>query len=192
MASNIIFCTGGNRSGKSAFALGLANRLKGSKLFVATAEACDPEMRQRIKKHQMERGPEWQCLEVPISKSCHIAELLPLTLLSSSINEAHGGKVRAILIDCLSTWVSACQEGWNGAPTELEGGILGAFDDLMAALEKIDVPVFIVSAETGMGIISSSQEARQFCDLLGTVNQRAAGCASEVYFCVSGQSLKIK
>lgn len=192
MPSNIVFCTGGNRSGKSSLALRLADRLPGRKLFVATAEARDPDMDRRIKKHQADRGPEWQCLEVPFSQSCRIAELLPLALLPPPFSPQPGEKAQAVLVDCLSTWVSACQESWNGAPTDTENGILDAFEDFLAALAGLDMPVFIVSAEVGMGVIPQSAETRQFCDILGTVNQRAAEVADEVYFCVSGQSLKIK
>lgn len=192
MGSNIVFCTGGSRSGKSAFALELANRVAGPKLFVATAEARDPAMRQRIKKHQASRSHEWRCLEVPVSSSCRIAELLPLALVPPPFDPQPENGVGAVLVDCLSTWVSACQESWNGAPTDLENGIYGAFEDFLAALVKLDIPIFIVSAETGMGVIPASAETRQFCDILGTVNQRAAQVASEAFFCVSGCTIKIK
>ena len=193
MASSIVFCTGGNRSGKSAFALELANRIAGPKLFVATAEARDPAMSQRIKKHQAARGSEWRCLEVPVSKSCHVSELLPLALLPPPlVPQPENGGARAVLVDCLSTWVSACQESWNGAPTDLENGIIDAFDDFLSTLQKLELPVFIVSAETGMGVIPLSAETRQFCDILGTVNQRAAQASDEAFFCVSGLTIKIK
>lgn len=192
MGSNIVFCTGGNRSGKSALALELASRIPGPKLFVATAEACDPAMAKRIKQHQDARGPEWRCLEVPISKSCRIAELLPLALLPPPYDPQPENGLTAVLVDCLSTWVSACQESWNGAPTDLENGIISAFEDFLDALIKLDIPVFIVSAETGMGVISASAETRQFCDILGAVNQYAAKAASEAFFCVSGLTIKTK
>lgn len=191
MANNIIFCTGGNRSGKSSIALGLANKVPGHKLFVATAEAIDPEMSQRIKRHQEERGPEWHCLEVPLSKSFRMAELLPLALMRTPLAE-DSPPFSAVLVDCLSTWVSACQESWNGAPTELENGIMEAFEEFLITLGKINLPVFVVSSEVGMGVISASADTRQFCDLLGAVNQRMAQASKEVYFCVSGLNIKIK
>lgn len=191
MSSNIIFCTGGNRSGKSDFALGLANQVPGHKLFVATAEGCDPEMSQRIKKHQMARGPEWHCLEVTVSKSFRIAELLPLALLPPPLADAPAS-CSAVLVDCLSTWVSACHESWNGAPTKLESGLMEAFEDFLSTLLTLNKPIFVVSSEVGMGVLPASAETRQFCDLLGTVNQRMAQAANEVYLCVSGLHLKLK
>lgn len=191
MASKIVFCTGGNRSGKSSLALNLADRIPGPKLFVATAEAHDPEMSRRIKKHQDERGPDWQCLEVPMSKSCRVAELLPLALLPPH-GSGSGEKIGAVLVDCLSTWVSACQAAWNGAPTEMEQGVIDAFEDFLTVLSGLDLPVFIVSAEVGMGVIAVSAETRQFCDILGKVNQRAAQAADEVFFAVSGLNIKLK
>ena len=191
MPSNIVFCTGGNRSGKSSFALGLANLVPGHKLFVATAEARDPEMLQRIKKHQLERGPEWHCLEMTVSKSFRIAELLPLALLPPPMKDAPAS-CSAVLVDCLSTWVSACLESWNGAPTELESGIMEAFEDFLSILQRLSMPVFVVSSEVGMGVLPASAETRQFCDMLGIVNQRMAQLASEVYFCVSGLQMKVK
>lgn len=192
MSSNIVFCLGGNRSGKSALAMNLADKVPGPKLFIATAEARDPEMSRRIRKHQTERGQEWQCFEVPFFQSCRVAELLPLALLPPPVDPQPGQKIQAVLVDCLSTWVSACQESWNGAPTETESGIIDACDDFLNALVKLSMPVFIVSAEVGMGVISPSAEIRQFCDVLGAVNQRVAKIADEVHFCVSGINLRIK
>lgn len=191
MSSSIVFCSGGIRSGKSAFALNLANRIPGPKLFVATAEAGDPEMAQRIKLHQKQRGADWHCLEVPMSQSCRVAELLPLASLPPSFR-GDAGTPKAVLVDCLSTWASACQESWNGAPTELVGGVLGAFDDFLQALIKLDLPLFLVSAEVGLGLVPLDAETRQFCDLLGAVNQKTAKIADEVYFCISGLGIRAK
>lgn len=191
MAKSIVFCTGGVRSGKSSFAMNLANKIDGPKLFVATAEAGDPEMSQRIKRHQQARGPEWHCLEVPMSQSCRVAELLPLASLPPSFR-GHSGTPRAVLVDCLSTWTSACQESWNGAPTDLVSGVLGAFDDFMQALLALDLPLFLVSLEAGMGLLPPNAEARQFCDLLGNINQKAAQLADEAYFCLSGLGIRVK
>lgn len=201
MANKLMFCTGGSRSGKSAFALNEANRLPGPKLFVATAEVRDAEMAERVKRHQQERGPEWICMEVPMSKACSVHELMDLALLPPPMlvagEEALApGQGRsgfsAVLVDCLSTWVSACQESWIGAPRELESGVIEAFRDFLEALRRLEVPIFLVSLEVGMGLVSPDKDTRQFADILGYVNQIAAQAADEMYFCVSGVPLKVK
>ncbi len=190
MSGKLVFVTGGGRSGKSAFALRQAELLPGPKLFVATGTASDAEMAERIRRHRQERGPEWQCLEVPISKACTVHELMDLAVLP----RMQGGSCNfaAVLVDCLSTWVSACQDSWLGAPRDLENGVKEAFRDFLEALGKFGTPVFIVSAEVGLGLVPLHPEARQFADILGHVNQMAAAEADEAYFCVSGIPVRIK
>ena len=92
MHNKIIFITGGARSGKSAYALSNATRISGDKTYIATAEALDKEMRERIEKHKRQRGKEWDTFEEPLKIAKVIKEI--------------EGKYTAIVLDCLTLWLS--------------------------------------------------------------------------------------
>ena len=89
---HITFIIGGARSGKSAFALNEAMKVEGRKAYIATAEALDEEMRERIEKHKAERGSDWETCEVPLK----ISEVL------LSMKDTYG----VVLLDCLTIWLS--------------------------------------------------------------------------------------
>lgn len=175
----IVFITGGARSGKSRFALEKANSMNGKKVYIATAEPLDEEMRERIKRHKEERGREWLTMEEPIKIPKLLRELK--------------GECDVILLDCLTLWLSNLMV----AGRELSGEI----EEFIAALKGIKnssssclqpLALFIVSNEVGMGIVPENELARRFRDLAGMLNQRVAEIADEVYFLVSGIPLKIK
>lgn len=177
--NRVIFITGGARSGKSSFALKKAEELPGRKIYIATAEPLDEEMRQRILRHQKERSSEWRTIEEPLK----IAEL---------IGSAPGD---VVLLDCLTLWLS------NLMRKEEEEGIDNSITNLLRALERFkelspsgpqSSTLFIVSNEVGMGIVPQNKMAREFRDLSGILNQRVAEIAQEVYLLVSGIPLKIK
>ncbi|MDR2892156.1 MAG: bifunctional adenosylcobinamide kinase/adenosylcobinamide-phosphate guanylyltransferase [Deltaproteobacteria bacterium] len=195
--SRIIFCTGGCRSGKSAFALDLASKLPGSKLFVATAEASDAEMLDRIGRHRLERGPEWDCLEISVGEAPHLARHLVQA------------KQDILLLDCLSSWVSAClcaypglfepensdsaeRTSRAGLAREAELAVMGYFRACLSGLRQRGGEIILVSAETGLGLIPPSLAGRVFRDILGLVNQEAARCADKAYLIVSGLPLRLK
>jgi adenosylcobinamide kinase / adenosylcobinamide-phosphate guanylyltransferase len=166
---------GGTRSGKSAFAEGLALKLGGeSVLYVATALARpgDPELLGRIEEHRERRHSEWGLLELAGGG------LVPV------LKAADGWG--AVLLDSLTLWVSARLIG-DGA-----GGTLEEFDRFVELAGDSSVPVVLVSDEVGSGTVPESAEARRFRDLLGLVNQRAAAAAEEVHFCVAGLAHRIK
>ncbi|KPK01248.1 MAG: hypothetical protein AMK71_06325 [Nitrospira bacterium SG8_35_4] len=170
----LAFITGGARSGKSAFALREASGLKGKKAYVATAEALDDEMKERIRKHKAERGKDWDTYEEPLN----IADTL----------QDIQGKYKGILIDCLTLWLSntllASQQ-----PEES----IDIFIDRLSSLNSADgLHLYIVANEVGMGIVPDNALSRQFRDLAGTLNQRVAGLADEVNLVIAGIPVRIK
>ncbi len=168
----VVFVLGGTRSGKSAFALRRAAALQGEKIFVATAQAGDAEMSERIRKHREERGSEWQTYE----ESLHLGRAIREVSTNSNV----------IVVDCLTIWLSnlLCD------PDRIEGEEESFVDALRALPEGASV--FIVSNEVGMGIVPENDVARTFRDLAGKLNARIAGVADEVFLVVAGRPLKIK
>jgi len=169
----IVFITGGCRSGKSRFALDYADRHFKEKVFVATAEALDGEMTRRIQKHQEERGPDWTTIEEPVA--------LPEKL--ASLGEEH----HVALVDCLTLWISNLL-----VAGEKEPEILSRADALAAAIQGMRQSVIVVSNEVGSGIVPDNPMARTFRDLSGTINQKMAACADLVIFMVAGLPQVIK
>lgn len=169
----IILVTGGCRSGKSRFALDYVNQHYTNKVFLATAEALDDEMKRRIQRHQEERGPEWTTLEEPLSLAEKLASL--------------GEKPQAVLIDCLTLWITNLL---MAEATEEE--IFNRVDDLIDSLQKIPQSVVVVTNETGSGIVPENKLARVFRDLVGAINQKMAACADAVVFTVAGIPQVIK
>jgi adenosylcobinamide kinase/adenosylcobinamide-phosphate guanylyltransferase len=170
--SRVVFVIGGARSGKSAFALGKASEISGSKAFIATAQAHDAEMEERIDKHRKERSSEWQTYEEPI----HLAQAV------RAVSRIHDVAV----IDCLTLWVSNLLCGETNAKQ--------AEVDFIEALRSMDTETcfIVVSNEVGMGIVPENELARRFRDMAGTLNQRVAKVADEVYLVAAGIPVKIK
>jgi adenosylcobinamide kinase/adenosylcobinamide-phosphate guanylyltransferase len=166
----IIFITGGARSGKSSLALEKAAKHEGQKAYVATAQALDSEMKERIDRHRKERGSDWDTFEEPNDVA---QALVPL-----------GRVYDVIIIDCLTIWLSNIMFS--------EGEVDGEIEGLMDALKKLKTNVFLVSNEVGMGIVPDNETARIFRDMAGTLNQKVADMADEAYLVVSGISMKIK
>lgn len=177
--SELIFILGGARSGKSSFALKLAESIKGKRLYIATAEALDDEMAKRIKKHKKERGNNWNTIEEPIR-------------IANVIKRNKGYDV--ILLDCLTLWVSNLmhREARSKGQGARGGRTLQKITDLISACKKAKASIIIVSNEVGLGIVPDNPLARQFRDIAGFANQKIADAAGEVYFMVSGIPSKIK
>jgi adenosylcobinamide kinase/adenosylcobinamide-phosphate guanylyltransferase len=166
----IIFITGGARSGKSSFALERAATHEGKKAYVATAQALDDEMKERIERHKKERGSEWDTFEEPTGVA---QTLLPL-----------GRVYDVIVIDCLTIWLSNVMLS--------EGEVGGEVEGLINALREVKANVFVVSNEVGMGIVPDNETARRFRDVAGLLNQKVADAADEAYLVVSGMPVRIK
>jgi adenosylcobinamide kinase/adenosylcobinamide-phosphate guanylyltransferase len=183
---NITFIIGGARSGKSSFALKTVLKAEGPKAFIATAEALDEEMKQRIEKHRAERGNDWNTYEAPLN--------IPATLMD--IKERYN----VILLDCLTVWLSnvllRAQNGEDRTQT-----VVNSIKELIDALHiqkneqratKDERWLVIVSNEVGTGIVPENKLARQFRDLAGTLNQKIAEIANQVYMVTAGIPVKIK
>ncbi len=163
----IIFVTGGCRSVKSRFALDYANKHFKSKTFLATAPPLDDEMKKRIKAHQEARGPEWATIE----------EHKEIARAVASVETDY----EVILLDCMTLWLNNLIMAG-----EQESQIFARTEAFIEAIQKIPQSVIIVSNEVGYGIVPVNDIARQFRDIMGTVNQRLAACADVVVWTIAG------
>jgi adenosylcobinamide kinase/adenosylcobinamide-phosphate guanylyltransferase len=167
-----ILVGGGARSGKSAFALALARTLGKRRLFVATAQAGDDEMAERIRRHRESRGNDFTTVEEPVA----IADAL----------RRHDG-YDVLVLDCLTLWLSnMLLEGANAE------AILRSVDDLIAMLANGSMHAVIITNEVGMGLVPDTALGRVFRDLAGFAHQRLSAAADEVYFAMLGTMLRIK
>jgi adenosylcobinamide kinase/adenosylcobinamide-phosphate guanylyltransferase len=171
----IILITGGERSGKSSYAEKLALQLAPNPIYIATAHIWDEEFRQRVERHQHQRGPQWTNIE----EERHLS--------------AHQVVGRVVLIDCLTLWATnffaekAEQEDLPNVSDTLER-LKQEFD----RFTQQDATFIFVTNEIGMGGISPNAVQRRFTDLLGWLNQYVARQANEVLLMVSGIPMKIK
>lgn len=170
MSEKITFIIGGARSGKSSFAIKEANKLKGRKAYIATAQALDEEMKERIERHRQQRDEGWDTYEEPLN-------------IASLINNIQH-KYNIILIDCLTLWLSNLMHKGVDIGKEIESLIL--------SLITPHSLLFIVSNEVGMCIVPENKLAREFRDLAGFLNQRMAEIADEVYLVTAGIPVRIK
>lgn len=177
MHNPFLYVSGGCRSGKSAYAQRWAENASPARVYLATALPGDEDMAARILKHRNARGKGWAVLE-PALEDWDEPELLVRR------TNALGG---AILLDCLTLWTSGCL--MRGM---VEEGILSLADRLLLALRATRLPVALVSNELGMGLAPEDAVVRQFRDLAGLVNQKAALASDSVVFMVSGQPLRVR
>jgi adenosylcobinamide kinase/adenosylcobinamide-phosphate guanylyltransferase len=180
---NLILVTGGARSGKSTFAEFLARRLGGDDVcYLATAEAGDDEMRERIAAHRVSRPGSWLTVEAPRNAA--------LSLQGLATSQVH---IKVVLLDCLTLLVSnlllahpeaAENEAWKTVEVEVSG--------LIGFAQEGKVALIVVTNEVGLGIVPATRLVRLYRDLLGRANQRLAASASAVYLMVSGVPVEIK
>lgn len=159
---------GGARSGKSRFAEGLTTRQPPPWIYVATAEAGDAEMAERIAAHQTRRGAGWSTIEAP-RDLCAALE---------------AGRTTPVLVDCLTLWLSNLMLAEADVDREMAR--------LEQALERRCAPVALVANEVGFGIVPENALARRFRDLQGALNQRLAARADRVILMVAGLPLYVK
>ena len=161
---------GGARSGKSRMAEDLGRDWHGPRIYLASGEAGDEEMRRRIDLHRRGRGALWETIEEPV------AILEQLRRLS--------GSRTFILFDCVTLWLS------NLIHRSLD--VRAAVDELAGALPGLPGRIVIVSNEVGLGIVPDNALARRFRDEAGRANQRLAEACGEVVFVAAGLPVKLK
>lgn len=161
---------GGARSGKSRYAEGLLKQLPPPWHYVATGEARDAEMGERIAHHAARRGPQWVVHETPLELAATLGEL--------------GGGAAPVLVDCMTLWLSNIMLAGRDADVETGG--------LRAALSKMTSPVVVVSNEVGLGIVPDNALARAFRDAQGRLNAAVAADAAHVVLVAAGLPLVLK
>ena len=161
--STMTLITGWSRSGKRKMALERA-RLFSRKIFLATAEAIDPEMKDRIARHQKERGESFLTVEEPVA-------------LAKALRE-NAAAADVILIDCLTFWLNNLLHYRLDASKEIA--------DFLKVLEEKPTSLVLVTNEINMGVIPSDPLSRRFVEEQGRLNQEVAGRADEVILMVSG------
>ena len=160
---------GGARSGKSAYAESLFGG-RGA-VYVATAEAIDDEMRERIARHRARRGGGWTTVEAPLD-------------LAGALR-AHGRRGGAgVLVDCLTVWLGNLMHAERDVDREA--------GRLLESLAAPEVPVVLVANEVGLGVVPDNPMARAFRDHAGRLNQALAGRADRVAFVAAGLPLVLK
>jgi len=188
MNKKIIFITGGARSGKSSFALAQALPVAGRKAYIATAEALDEEMAERIEEHKKQRGKEWDSYEEPLKIAGVMKKL--------------SGNYAALILDCLTLWLSNLfmktqRKGYGLQTIEME------IQELLDSLRQFKssgsgdpgsgfCTLYIVSNEVGMGIVPDNETARKFRDMAGLLHQKIAEVSDEVFMMVAGIPMKLK
>lgn len=160
---------GGARSGKSRFAEALVSGSARPRLYIATAEAWDDEMRARIAAHQTDRGPDWRTVEAPREATAALAG-------------ARSDEV--VLFDCATLWLTNAMLAEADLATEAAA--------LEAALLACAAPVVVVSNEVGWSIVPENALARRFRDEQGRLNQRLAASAGLVVAVMAGLPLVLK
>jgi adenosylcobinamide kinase / adenosylcobinamide-phosphate guanylyltransferase len=160
---------GGARSGKSAYAEELITGLGGG-VYLATAEALDAEMAERIRRHRERRANSWTTVEEPLD-------------LAGAIHREAGSR-RPILIDCLTLWLSNLMAAERDIEAETR--------TLTERLSASPAPLVVVSNEVGLGIVPASPLARAFRDHAGRLNQAVAAVAQRVVFIAAGLPLILK
>ena len=166
----VVLITGGSRSGKSSYAEKMALELSPNPVYLATARIWDEEFRERVRRHQARRGPQWTNLEEEKNLSRH---------------DLTG---RVVVVDCLTLW---CTNFFF----DLESDVDRALEAAKAEFDRFtaqDATFLIVTNEIGMGGTSDNEIQRKFTDLQGWMNQYVAAHADEVILMVSGIPVKIK
>ena len=160
---------GGARSGKSRLAEAQCEALPGTITYIATAQAFDTEMRERIATHRNRRSTRWRTVEAPID-------------LPAAIRDAQ--QSGPILVDCLTLWLS------NLLLAEKDIGRWR--EELIAAIDGCAVPIALVSNEVGLSIVPENALARRFRDEAGLLNQHVAAACDTVLFVAAGLPMTLK
>lgn len=163
---------GGARSGKSRLAEKTAKEAGLSVIYIATAQALDAEMQQRIAHHQQQRPDHWQVYEEPI----YLADRL---LQCDQANQL-------ILVDCLTLWLTNLLLAEDPALQQQQ------MQKLFEVLPQLHSQIILVSNETGLGVVPMGEISRRFVDEAGRLHQTLGQLANKVMFCVAGFPMILK
>jgi len=166
----ITLITGGQRSGKSAFAQRTALERSDAPVYMATSRVWDDEHRRRIERHKADRGPQWTNIE------------------EEKYLSRHDLAGRTVVVDCVTLWCTNFFFDLDGDAERALEEVKAEFDRLAA----IDADYIFVTNEIGLGGVSENAVQRRFTDLQGWVNQSIARRADTVFLMVSGIPLRIK
>ncbi len=169
MLPQLTLVTGGAACGKSAFAEALAEAQHPVRLYIATAQAHDGEMKAKIAAHRTRRGAGWETIEAPLDLAPALGRVAP---------------GRVVLVDCATMWLS------NRAERRHDVG--PAFEDLLEALRNCAAPVIMVTNELGQGVVPNNAMARAFRQTHGEMNQHLAAEAGLVVAVMAGLPLVLK
>ena len=172
IAKQLVLVGGGVKSGKSTFALARARALGHRRTFLATAQALDGEMTERIALHRSERGDDFRTIEEPIAVAQALASL---------------DDVDVVLIDCITLWVSNLLLAEHSTAQ-----ILARVDELVGVLAQRRFHSIVVTNEVGMGVVPETPLGRAFRDVCGLAHQRLAAAADEIDVAILGTVLRIK
>lgn len=175
MNKELVLILGGARSGKSSFAQRLAKRVGSNVLFLATAQAGDDEMAERIARHKASRPATWRTIEEPLE----LALVLQTEAASADV----------VIVDCLTLWLSNLLLREGGAS---ETEVLGQVDSLLDVYEKGAASYILVSGEVGLGLVPPYPLGRAYRDIMGWMNQKLARRADKVFLMLAGIPLELK
>lgn len=162
---------GGARSGKSSFAQSMAQASSRSVTMVATAEAIDPEMRERIEVHRRERPDHWSTIEEPLAIASALGSVAPDHM---------------VILDCITVWLGNAMH--HGRTPD---SIMTEIDDLLAVVRTRTGGTVLVSNEVGLGIVPATELGRTYRDLLGRVNIQLAARVDKALLMVAGRALEL-
>jgi adenosylcobinamide kinase/adenosylcobinamide-phosphate guanylyltransferase len=168
--ANIIFITGGERSGKSSFAQQMAEKLSDNPVYLATARIWDKDFAKRVERHKSERDNRWTTIEE--EKNLSSLQLADKT----------------VVLDCITLWLTNI---FSDQGFDLEKALNEAKKE-WDLFTKQEFTLLVVTNEIGMSLHAQTESGRKFVELQGRINQYIAGMAHEAYLMISGISVKIK
>ncbi|MEK7702616.1 MAG: bifunctional adenosylcobinamide kinase/adenosylcobinamide-phosphate guanylyltransferase [Nitrospirota bacterium] len=169
---DLILILGGNGAGKSGYALSRGENLGPRKYYLATAQALDEEMAERINRHKKERSESWTTLE----------EAIKVPDAFGFLNK----RADVVVIDCISRWLSHLLMIRN------DYDIMAEAQMLLSTIARVDFSVIVVSDEIGCGVTPSDPVSRRYVDTMSQTHRALASMANEVYFMVAGIPLMVK